>query len=333
VRVETVLAAGIAVVLAASVFAAVATPGVLAEREPEEPPGRLDIREVTIAPGDISGGVATLSVTTYLEHRGGVSGNVTVRLRAVDLDSGLVETTREVDVGEVAGDREVRVPADVSVAREGGYRIEALLYRDGRQVGSAARVVRGVGTLQSGGRVAFHRFRAGLPPIQYSVAAAGPNRTTLSVSAYLTNRGAAPSGNLTVELIVRQAESNVVAARSTVPIGGIPAGETSTPETTVTVPSGYNYHLDALVREGDVVVDTARSVANLDPTERVEANVTVRDVGLRVEDFERTDDERAPQPRRTTRAEGGHPGFGLPAAATALAIAAIAAIARRRRIR
>jgi hypothetical protein len=101
----------------------------------------------------------------------------------------------------------------------------------------------------------------------------------------------------------------------------------------VTVPSGYNYHLDALVREGDVVVDTARSVANLDPTERVEANVTVRDVGLRVEDFERTDDERAPQPRRTTRAEGGHPGFGLPAAATALAIAAIAAIARRRRIR
>lgn len=324
-RRERIMVAGIAMLLVASVVTMVAVPGVFADRESEDVrPGRATIQEVTIATSGVSGGTVTLGVTSYLQHYGGTSENVSILVRAVDLDSGLVETTREVDVATISGDREVPVEVNVSVAREGGYRIETVLYHDDQRVGTVSKTVRGVGTVQAGGRATFHHFAAGLPSVQYSVADAGPNRTTLDVSTYLTNSGAVPTGSVTVELIVRQAESNIVAARETLSVSEIPPGETVSPNTTVTVPAGYNYYLDAVLRKGGVVVDAARSAANLDPQERIEANTTVRDVGLRVEDFEQTDGREQPQPTSDGEGStgGGVPGFGPALASVTLAIGA-----------
>ncbi|MCD2203440.1 DUF7490 domain-containing protein [Halobacterium sp. KA-6] len=324
-RRERVLAVGIAVLLVASAVTMVAVPGVFADREPDDVrPGRANIQEVTLATNDVSGGTVTLGVTSYLRHYGGTSENVSILVRAVDLDSGLVETTRRVDVDTITGDREVPVEANISVAREGGYRIETVLYSDDQRVGTVSKTVRGVGTVQAGGRAAFHDFAAGLPSIQYSVTDAGPNRTALDVSTYLTNSGAAPSGPVTVELIVRQADSNIVAARTTISVSEVAPGETVAPSTTVTVPAGYNYYLDAVLRKNGVIVDAARSAANLDPQERIEANTTVRDVGLQVEDFEQTDGQDQPQPTPDSEGStgGGVPGFGPALAVVALAIGA-----------
>jgi len=329
-RREEMIAAVIAVLLVASAVTAVVVPGVIAERDPDDlRPGRVDIREVTIAADGVSGGTVSLSVTAYLDHRGGDSENVSLQVRAVDIDSGLVAATREVAVDPISGDREVSVPVDIQVAREGGYRIETVLYTEDRRVGSVATAVRGVGTVQTGGQVGFHRFDAGLSPVQYSVTDTTANRTTLDVSTYLTNRGAEQSGAVSVELIARQADSNIVAARTTVSVEEIAPGETVTPSTTVSVPSGYNYYLDAILRKDGVIVDTARSVANLDPRERIEANTTVRRIGLQVEDFERTDTAEPPRrPEADETSATGVPGFG-PVVAVA-ALLAVAVIAWRR---
>ncbi len=327
---ERVLAVGIAVVVLAAAAVMVAVPGVFADDDPEDArPGYADIEEVTIATGEVSDGTVTLSVTSYLDHRGGTSENVSVLVRAVDLESGFVEATRETTVSDITGDREVAVPTNVSVAREGGYRVDAVLYSDERRVGSVSKTVRGVGTVQAGGRVAFHEFAAGLPSVQYSVADAGPNRTALGVSTYLTNSGAEPTGPVTVELVVRQADSNIVASRTTVSVADVGPGETIAPNATVTVPAGYNYYLDAVLRKGGVVVDTARSAANLDPQERIEVNTTVEDVDLRVEDFERTGGQEQPRPTGGGESGGGVPGFGPAVAVAAFALTAL--VARRTR--
>lgn len=326
---EALLAAGVAVLLVASAVTVVVVPGVVADRDPGDlRPSYLDVQEVTLATGDVSEGTVTLSVTAYLDHRGGDAENVSLQVRAVDLESGLVEATREVSVGRLSGDREEAVPVNVTVAREGGYRIDTVLYEDGDRRGVVSKKVRGVGTVQAGGQVAFHRFEAGLPAVQYAVADAAGNRTALDVSTYLTNVGAEPSDSATVELVVRQAESNIVAARTTVSVDEIAPGETVTPGATVTVPAGYNYYLDAVLRKDGVIVDTARSAANLDPEERIEADTTVRDVGLQVEDFERTEEPDRPEPDAGGGTGGGVPGFG-PAAAVGSVVAA-AIIARRR---
>ncbi|NEU56067.1 PGF-CTERM sorting domain-containing protein [Halorussus sp. MSC15.2] len=323
---ERILAGGIALVVAVSVLAVAVVPGTIAESESDPVrPGHLDIQEVSIAPGTVSGGTATLRVDSRLSHSRGESENVTVLVRAVHLESGLVETTKRTAVPTISGEREVSVVQNLSVERSGGYRVETVVFRDGVRIAEGSKEVRGVGTLTpeyARTSVRFHwQGDDGLPPIEYTIGKTTGNRTTLDVSTFLTNEGDAPSEELRVVFTARQADSNIVADRASVEVGTVRPGRTVTPNVELAVPDGYNYYLDAVLWKDGVIVGTARSVANLNPTETVRANETVREVGLEVGDFENgpTGGRGAPETTVEEAASaGGVPGFGTSVAALAL---------------
>jgi len=334
---ERTLAAGAAVVLAATVLLAALVPGIVATPEEEDVrPSRFDVTETTITPGEVGGTTATLSVTTRLDHFGGEAENVTVLVRATDADTGLVTTTVRKDLGTVEGDREVAVTANLSVPREGGYRIETIVYDDGRRVRTGETTVRGVGTLRpdyAESSLDFERFDgapASFPAVEYSVESVEGNRTTLNVSAYLTNAGDEPAGDVRLVVTARQVDSNIVADRASTAVESVRAGRTVTPSVELEVPSRYNYYLDAVLWRDDVIVSTARAPASLDPTEVVRTNTTTRETGLEVGDFAE-EEERTPaeEPQSTGRpiTESAGPGFGVGAAVVALVGAGL--LARR----
>ena len=243
---ERLLLGGAAAVVVVSAIAAVAVPGALSPDEPERiRPAVLGVAELNIAPGSVAGDTATLSVETRLEHRGGPAENVTLLLRAVGLESGLVETTRTVDVEPISGDREVAVVENLTVPREGGYRIESVVFVDGERRASAAKSVRGVEALQpeyARTSVQFHHFsRTDQPAIEYEIAGVSDDRATLRVRTYLTNAGSESPNGLRLSLTARQADSNIVADETEVAVGGIAPGHTATPEAELVVPDGYNY--------------------------------------------------------------------------------------------
>ncbi|WP_049935998.1 DUF7490 domain-containing protein [Haloplanus natans] len=332
-RRETTLAAGAAGVALLAVVAAVLVPGALADPSEERPvrPGPVDIADMEISAGDVTGDTVTLNVVTRLSHRGPPARNVTVRIQAVDAESGLVETTRTTTAGDLTGEREVAVPTNLTVEREGGYRIRAVVYRDDQRVDSGTRELRGLEALQppyARSAVGFAEADA-LPPVAFSVAGTEGNRTTLALQMALTNAGDDRPGDLRVTVTLRQADSNIVANRTSVPVGSIRPGRTETVETRLTVPTGYNYYIDAVLWKDGVVIDSARGAANLDPTETISVNETRRDVELRVSDFTRGDgDDERPRPEATGMpTSGGGPGFGAAVAVVALLAAAL--LARR----
>jgi PGF-CTERM protein len=324
-RLLPVAAGGVALL---TLVAAVALPGALASPGEEfERPGRVDVAELAVAPGEVDGATVGFELRTQLGHRGNPAENVTVRYRATDAESGLVVAERTVAVGTVEADGWRAVNATLRVPREGGYDVEATVFRDGEPVDRVRRQVRGVEALTPG----YARTSVGftdqgtLPVVAVSVAEAGEDRTTLGVAVSLTNRGDGPSGELTLKLVARQAESNVVADRVETAVGAIRPGRTQDVETTVSVPTGYNYYLDLALFKDGVLVDSARDVANLDPSERIEADVERREVEFSVEDFEDDDPDR---PRREgTVTPSSTPGLGPVAALAALAGAAL--VARR----
>jgi PGF-CTERM protein len=271
-----------------------------------------------------------LNVQTRLDHRGNPTPNVSVRFRATDAESGFVADTRTVDVGTIEEEGERLVETNLTVEREGGYRVEATVFRDGERVGSGGKVVSGLEALTpeyARTSVGFSGEEA-LPPVAFSVASASDDRTTLDLAATLTNRGDDASEDLRVTVVLRQADSNIVAARSAAEVGTIRPGRTETVETQVTVPSQYNYYIDAVLWKDGVVVDTARSAANLDPTERISVNETRREVELRVEDFSGSDGGVATEaPGETVTTSTSAPGFGVGVGAVALL--AVALLARR----
>ena len=335
---RTALLAAAAALLVAGAVGAVAAPGAISDpRATDEPPGDIRVAGATVAPGDVRGETAELRLGTDLRHRGGPVENVTVRHRAIGAESGLLVDETTVDVGDVDFEGERTVNGTVTVEREGGYRIETVVFADGQRRERQTTRVAGVAALTpdyADTRVGF-TDGAVWPTVAVSVVEADNETATLSASISVTNRGDEPSDDVDLRLYLRQAESNVIAADATETVGTVRPGRTDTVTATVEVPAGYNYYVDAALFDDDVLVDETRGVANLNPRETITANETVRDVEFSVEDFERDDAagdgagdgaDRAPSDAST---DGSTPGFGPLVAIAALALAALTA--RRRR--
>ena len=323
-------AAAVAVVTAGVVAVA---PGVVADQS-DDPvrPGYVSLVDVSIAENGVTGETATLAVENRLQHRGPPAPNVTVTVRAIDADSGLLTAERSVDVGTLRDEREVAARTNLTVPREGGYRIETAVYVDGQRVEAGSRTVDGLSALtppRAQSTVAFADAGA-LPPLSVSVAETSGNRTTLAITSSLENGGDEAVGDLAVRIVVRQAESNVVAADQTAEVGRIRAGRTDGATTEVTVPANYNYRVDAVLLRDGVRLDTARTVVNLNPTRTIEAEATEEEVRFEAGEFERGG-AAGDRPQATeTPVSAGGPGFGPIVPVVAALVLAALAIARRR---
>jgi PGF-CTERM protein len=326
------LAAGAAGVVVVALLVALLAPGALSAPRAATQPGSVDIADTTIQPQAVGGQTVALRANTTLRHRGNPSPNVTVRLRAIDAESGLLETTRTVDVGELADDRERVVPATLDVAREGGYHIETVVYQDGQRVDTGRQEVRGLAALVPEYARTPIQFadETTLPPLGVSVQAATESQATLDITAQLINRGSVGSDDVEVSVIARQADSNLVAARDTADVATIEPGRTTGTTLPVSVPNNYNYYVDGVLKKDGVIVDTTRTAVNLNPSERIAVNETKQSVELEVSDFER--DRRLDREEQRADAAGesdsATPGFGVPVAALALLLGGL--LARRR---
>lgn len=328
---EKALLATAAVVVVLALLAAASVPGVLADRDEPLRPAIVEHRGSAITADAVTGERVTLGVQTVLGHRGGPARNVTVRVQAYDVESGILVTEARTRLDTLDEEREYDATTPVTVPREGAYRIETTVYVDGERRERGRQTVSGLGTLvpeRERTTVRFQDFETRattIPSITYSIDSVRDGRATLDVLAYLTNAGDDPEAGLELAVLARQAESNIVADRATVSVGEIGPGETHTPGVSLSVPDEHNYHLDAILRRGEVIVATASAPASLDPTETVPRNRTTREVGLDTSEFVSEDD-----PPRTEVETAGDRGPGFTVLGGLLAVT-IAAFARRYR--
>ena len=335
---RTALLAAAAALLVVSAVGVVAAPDALDDpREEPERPGRVDVAGIVVSPGEVRGETAELRLGLDLRHRGSAVENVTVRHRAIGADSGLLVDETTVDVGTVDGGGERTVDGAVDVERSGGYRIQTVVFVDGERRESRTTRVGGVAALTpeyADTRVGFTEGSV-WPTVAVSVREADNATATLSVSVSVTNRGDAASEPLDLRLLMRQAESNVIADEARETVGSVRPGRTDTVTTTVEVPASYNYYVDAALWSDEVLIDETQGVANLNPRETISADESVEEVAFSVEDFagdgadgggdDAADGER---PSAEDDTADGAPGFGPVVALAALLAAAL--YARRR---
>ncbi|MDY6775855.1 MAG: PGF-CTERM sorting domain-containing protein [Halobacteria archaeon] len=329
-RRETALGLGVLAVVLFVLGVTILVPG--AVEKPQDPVRRsyIHVNEVSLKPVSVTGSNVTLRVETRFDHSEGVSENTTVTVRATSTETGLLETTRTKDVGDVKDEREVSVTHNVTVERSGGYRVDSVVYTDGRRVSSASKSVEGVGSLKpeyARSPLGFESFGS-QPSIEYSVDEVDRSTVALNVTAYVTNTGGRQTGNTYVVLKARQSESGIVADERRVDVGEIDEGETDRVNGRLVVPDGYNYYLDAVLWKDDVVLGTTRSGASLNPSKSIPTNVTQEEVGIRVEDFERDDE---PQSRSDElESEVPEDGQGQPGLGVVAAVLAVSAVGVRR---
>lgn len=336
---EKLLAGGLAAIVVVTLLTATLVPGILSSVDDDVSQGHLHLNEgdSTIRVLSVPGDVVELQLDSRIAHTGGPTENVTLEVRAIDDDSGLLADDQEQSVGEVSSGRTVSIPTNVTVPREGGYTIETILYQDGVREGKWDRSISGVDSLTpdyARSSIEFQRFRAndeGFGAVATSVRSTSGDRATLNVTSHLRNSGSTSSGDVRVRVRARQAESNLVADSTTTRIGSIDPGVTRGVGADLTVPDRYNYWIDAILLSDGVVVGTATAPANLLPNETLDRSAPEdEEDGFSTGDFAEDGDDGAQSDRgdQTTTATPAGPGFG--AAAALVAIVAAALLAARR---
>lgn len=340
-RREALLVAAAAVVLTATVGAAIVVPD--ESTATGDRPGQLSFEEMTIEATEVSGSTVELGLDARLAHAGGASENVSVELRAIDRDTGLRTASEQMAVSSIEGDRELPLNGSLVVEPSSDYRLEAVIFEDERRVAVGHTTISGLESLEPGYAdtdVEFHRFsRAPLPSVEYEVQDVTDGEASVATSAYLTNTGTSDETDLEVAFVARQSDSSIVGDRDRVTVSRLEPGATVTPETTLAVPDEYNYHLDAIVYHDGVVVDTARESALLDPNGTVPEGDDASESGdgLETDEFEvEPSDGGGDDTGGGDDADGdrggdsdGQPGFGPLAALIALVGAALVALRQR----
>lgn len=333
-RRESLLGAAVCAVVLTMAVGAVAVPDALAGPPEDRYDSRLRMQQPYLAATDISGESVTLSLSARLAHRGGTAENVTVETRAIDTETGLVETSERLSLGTIDAGRDVPYTTNLTVERRGSYRIETEVYADGCRATAHSGTVSNLDALvppSARSAVRFHDFGdsdADMQAITYRIATVANDASTLNVTTYLTNTGDEPAGGVALQVRARQADSNVIADADTVTVGEIRPGRTTTVSTELTVPDGYDYWLDGILSADGVIVGTAQSVADLDPTETLRRNQTTTETGFQSDDFVRetgAESDRDQMDGAEVTASGGSgPGFTAGTVLVALAIVALA---------
>jgi hypothetical protein len=264
------------------------TAGCLNEFEEPPTPHFLRVTNLEISPAQVLSQEVILNVTAYLDNRGGGdSGAARLQAKAFGEANGFLLAEAESVVGVVPGDTTRPVSMQVKVPREGGVRVDVVLYEDdlGRQTASIR--ASNLGSLEP--EVLDTGLRVQDVDFIVRDVAPGSNRTgaraTIQTDLYVTNEGDRASEDLQVQVKAREVSTRLVSDVAWVGTGAIAPGATVIRSVNLTVPEGYNYAFEILTWRGEVIVARSEGVVQLAPTYVKPTNTEVVTDVANVRDF------------------------------------------------
>jgi len=92
----------------------------------------LSVDEVYFVARDLGGNESSLEVFMFITNEGGKPAGVTIRAFAIDVTSNLAHGQDSADIGTVKSDSTSEASMDIVLTNDRKYRIEVLLFKDGK---------------------------------------------------------------------------------------------------------------------------------------------------------------------------------------------------------
>ena len=285
---------------------------------------RLTIAETDISPERVTSTDVLLNVTTYVENRGdGESGEAKLILKAFDSASGLLVGETTTSAGSIDEDKTLPVSQLISVEREGGYRIDVVLFEDDRRLRRQSMQISGIGDLTPN----IHDIGIRIQEMDFLVKNVTDSRVVIGVDLYLTNEGDSTSENLSMLVKAREVDAGLLADKVWITTGSIKKETTIIRSCEIAVPDGYNYIVEALIWKNDTIVERGEGVVQLNPKRTIPKDEEIVSDKIRVDDF-----MPEPEAMEYGEATGGvkkTPGFTAILAAITIVVAVLTRIRRR----
>lgn len=319
-----------------SLVAAVALSGCLDSSEKYT----LMVKNMDIVPGQIKTSTIELKVTTYIENMGDASvsmtsKNISLLLKATSTDKDFLVNQTNTFVGQIAPGKTVNITQTLLLPKKGGYKLEALLFEEDKQVDWGSRTVYSLETLPADSKVIGLRIDG----IDFIVREAEEGKVVIQSDIYVTNFGALTSRDYQLMIKATDIDSQLVADKQWSNTGIIAPDATAIRSVNLTVPDRYNYIVDVLIWSNSTIVGQGQDYVQLNATtmlsdkERLASRGTRTDIfiteeavaaaEMEVSEFEGAAESEAPVAQT--------PGFDALMAMATICLAVVGVTARKRR--
>lgn len=231
----------------------------------------------------VKSGSMVLAVNTTLDNADARSGDIRLIVKAYDQATGLLAATQEAEVGEIPQDKTVAVEVLVDVPRASGYRLEVLVHQSDRLALTA------VVTASNLDALAPNVFDTGLrvSTIDFIVRNVTGERVAITAKVYVTNEAAAVSKPLSMQVKAREVSTGILADEQEESLPSVQPEQTHAAEVLLSVPDSYNYQVEVVLWDGNIIVERGSGNVQLLPTFTKDPDEEIVVTDPQVEDFVR----------------------------------------------
>lgn len=279
----------------------------------------LFVQGIDVSAPEVGSGRLVLLVNTTIDNSEARSGDLRILVKAFDHDTGLLVASVETPAPPLGKEETRTVSTRLDLPRANGYRLEVELYQDERLLRGGTLEVSNLQNLEpnlydSGLRIAA---------MDFEVLGTQGNKTMLRATAYLTNEGTGTSRPLSLQLKAREVATDLLVAQVWAQVGAVRLDATRAFNATLVLPAGYNYDVEAVLWDGDIIVERGVGHVQFAPTTVVNPGQQVVVNRPNLDDFVSGDGDKGD--------DAATP--GLAPALVLAALVAIALVLRRRALR
>jgi len=260
-------------------FASVMSAGCLRDFEDNS---QLEISNVDISSDKIRSSYVDLNITTEIKSNFADSDNVSLLLKVYDKETGFLDMQRDVFIGSVENGEAVFIPIEISLLKEGGYRMEVQLLEDDQKKRSRQLEISNLDSLTPD--VADIGIEIG--DVDFIVKGVVDNKVELQADIYLSNEGRALSDDYRVLIKARERDASLLADKAWTTTGSILPETTKIVSVGMTVPKDYNYIVDVIIWDKDTIIKRGESEIQLSPETVLDKDTVVQKKVINAEDFE-----------------------------------------------
>lgn len=280
------------------------------EQKPYQPPSYLTIREVDVKPLDITDSFVDINITAYLNHAGGKTNNASMIVRAINRDAGLLINQGSTSIPETEFDKTILTYQNLRIDRDKNYELRIFLFDNGSVQDSGTISVQGISILTPKSK----DNKIVLNNIDFIVSGVDTSRVSINPDIYLENTGPEISKNLKLIIKAREADSNLLADKTTSETGEIKSEATIIKTVQLKVPDKYNYMVVVELWNGDILTNSWEKPVLLAPTKTLPKESQEKKVNIEVSKFVREGQMETKMPVPTSTPPAGYaPGMGAPA--------------------
>ena len=310
-------------ILTSILLAATLSSGCLRSFEEES---QLRITNMDISAKEVKSAFVDIDVTTYVEnYYGDPSKNTSLLLKAFSTRTGLLEVQTQDDIGIIDKGDTVTITQTLKLPKEGGYRINAVLFEDNKSKNTGEKTIYDLENLPAD----VQDIGIEVAGMDFLVREVNGGKVVIQSDLYLTNEGTGTSGDYQMLIKAREMDARLLADKEWMQTGTIKPETTVIRSVNLTVPNQYNYVVEVLIWNNDTIVKRGEDYVQLKPQMTIDAGTQVDTKHIETSDFtvpEEVMEEMAYDSYGSPMEE--QPGFGI--LLGLVAILSVALMQRRR---